>query len=113
MLLAETREPDCAVWIDGGTAAVSARPFSFENPPSYAVPNVTSLNYEPYVKGNFIPEGEEPVWRFGPSSMHPGVVGHLAGDGSAHYLSDEIEVKLYAALVTRAGGEVTDSFDAE
>jgi hypothetical protein len=43
--------------------------------------------------------------------MHPGVVGHLAGDGSAHFISDQIDPELYDALVTRAGGEVIDDVE--
>ncbi len=107
LVFAETREQNVAVWIDGTAAAAVARPFSSDEVPSYAVAGVTSLNYEPYYEwGDTIDSVD---CRFGPSSMHPGVVAPVAGDGSVRFLSDTIEVKLYAALVTRAGDEVMDA----
>jgi len=107
LVIAETREQEVAVWIDGTGAAAVARPFSSNEVPSYAVVGVTSLNYEPYYEwGDAIDSVD---CRFGPSSMHPGMVGHLAGDGSVRFVSDTIEVKLYSALVTRAGDEVMDA----
>jgi prepilin-type N-terminal cleavage/methylation domain-containing protein len=105
VVIAETREQDVAVWIDGTGAAAVARPFSADNVPSYAVEDATSLNHDAYyVWGDTIDSID---CRYGPSSMHAAVVGHLAADGSARFLADTIEPKLYDALVTRAGGEVT------
>ncbi|MEX2114157.1 MAG: DUF1559 domain-containing protein [Pirellulales bacterium] len=107
LLISETREQEVAVWLDGTGAAAVARPFSADNVPSYAVADASTLNYEPYYEwGDAIDSVD---CRFASSSMHPGVVGHLAGDGSAHFLSDTIEPKVYDALVTRAGGEVMDA----
>lgn len=40
------------------------------------------------------------------SSAHPSGAHFLVGDGSVRILNDEIEVGLYRALSTRAGGEV-------
>jgi hypothetical protein len=37
--------------------------------------------------------------------MHPGGVHHLFGDGSVHFLRDEIAADVYVAYCTRAGGE--------
>ena len=37
ILVVETCEPDVAVWIDGGTAAVAAHPYDESNAPSYAL----------------------------------------------------------------------------
>jgi prepilin-type N-terminal cleavage/methylation domain-containing protein len=108
-LIAETREQEVAVWIDGTGAAAVSRPFSADNVPSYAVADASALNYEPYYQwGDAIDSVD---CRFGSSSMHPGVVGHLAGDGSAHFISDQIDPELYDALVTRAGGEVIDDVE--
>ncbi len=42
---------------------------------------------------------------YGPSSNHGGVIVHGFGDGSVHGLSSTIDVALYMALITRAGGD--------
>jgi hypothetical protein len=111
LVIAETREQEVAVWIDGTGAAAVSRPFSADNVPSYAVADASALNYEPYYQwGDAIDSVD---CRFGSSSMHPGVVGHLAGDGSAHFISDQTDPKLYDAMVTRAGSEVTEGLDGE
>lgn len=104
VVIAETREQDVAAWIDGTGAAAVARPFSSDNVPSYAAADATSLNHEPYYAWGDSADSVD--CRFGPSSMHPGVVGHLVADGSARFIADTIEPTLYDALVTRAGGEV-------
>ena len=38
IFMVETREPQAAVWIDGGTAAVMSHPYDETNPPDYALP---------------------------------------------------------------------------
>jgi prepilin-type N-terminal cleavage/methylation domain-containing protein len=103
VLIVETCEPDVAVWIDGGTAAVAAHPYDESNSPSYALAQ-TALNYQPYFGGN----GQGIDAQFGPSSMHPHGAVHLIGDGSARFLSDAIDAASYDAIVTRAGSEVVD-----
>jgi prepilin-type processing-associated H-X9-DG protein len=40
-----------------------------------------------------------------PYSFHPGTVNVLMGDGSARTVSDDVEIRVFAAMVTRAGGE--------
>jgi prepilin-type N-terminal cleavage/methylation domain-containing protein/prepilin-type processing-associated H-X9-DG protein len=45
--------------------------------------------------------------RHGFKSRHPGGVQFAFADGSAHFLSDAIELGLYRALATRNGGEAT------
>jgi prepilin-type processing-associated H-X9-DG protein len=47
-----------------------------------------------------------------PSSRHPGGVNLLAGDGSVKFIKDSINLQVWRALGTRAGGEVVsaDSF---
>jgi prepilin-type N-terminal cleavage/methylation domain-containing protein len=102
-LIAETREQNAAVWIDGTGAAAVGRPFSVDNVPSYAQ-DFASLNYQPYYEWGDTADSID--CQFGPSSMHPGgLVGHLLADGSARFVSDTIEPKLYDGLITRAGGE--------
>jgi len=100
LVIVETREPDVAVWIDGGTAAVASHPYDESNSPGYARQE-TALNYHPYFEGG----GQGIDAQFGPSSMHPHGVMHLLGDGSARMIADGIDAAAYDALVTRAGGE--------
>jgi prepilin-type N-terminal cleavage/methylation domain-containing protein/prepilin-type processing-associated H-X9-DG protein len=41
-----------------------------------------------------------------PYSFHPGGVNALLGDGSVRFIRNSVDVKTFAALVTRNGGEV-------
>jgi prepilin-type N-terminal cleavage/methylation domain-containing protein len=100
IFIVETREPGAAVWIDGGTSAVASRRYLDSNPPSFAGPE-NSLNFQPYYAAN----GNGIDALFGPSSMHLGGINHLIGDGSVQTISPNVNVRVYDALVTRAGGE--------
>jgi prepilin-type N-terminal cleavage/methylation domain-containing protein len=40
-----------------------------------------------------------------PFSFHPGTVNVLMGDSSVRAVSDSVEIRVFAAMVTRAGGE--------
>jgi hypothetical protein len=100
MFIAESREERLRVWVDGRTAANTAIPYTFD----VGRPRI-SLNYTPYYDDGDI------VSAYGPSSMHPGGAHHLFGDGSVHFLRDEIAPTGYVALCTRAGGEVYDHED--
>lgn len=102
-LLAETREQNASVWIDGGVAAVAARRYDAANAPSYAGTELP-LNYRPYYAAGG--SGIDSDW--GPSSQHTGGVHHLVGDGGVRFVSQNISSTLYAALVSRAGSESTD-----
>ncbi|TVS19670.1 MAG: DUF1559 domain-containing protein [Planctomycetaceae bacterium] len=106
IVLAETREERSSVWIDGTTAAVAARWTDLTNP-TFAG-NSVSINYTPYFPGGVFPNsiGQE----YGPSSQHPGGAQHAFVDGSIHFLSDTLDVTVYDALTTRAGGEVIGSY---
>jgi prepilin-type processing-associated H-X9-DG protein len=42
------------------------------------------------------------------TSQHPGGVNALFGDGSVHFLKNQMNAKALAALCTRNGGEVID-----
>lgn len=42
-----------------------------------------------------------------PYAFHPGIVNHAFGDGSVRGISDNIDIREYARLVTRAGGELS------
>ena len=41
-------------------------------------------------------------------SLHPGGANFLFGDGSVHFLSENIELKIFKALATKDSGEVAD-----
>lgn len=105
VLIAETREQDVAVWIDGTAAAAVGRRFVIDRVPSYGG-GETSLNFAPYFAWGDTVDSID--CQYGPSSMHPGVVGHLLADGSARFVVDTIDPSLYDALITRAGGEVIE-----
>ncbi len=108
-LLAETREQDIAVWIDGTGAAAVAHPFSPNNVPSYAL-EASSLNYTPYYQWG--DTGDSVDCEYGPSSLHSGGgVNHLMADGAVRWIDGGMDPKLYAALVTRASAEVVGSLD--
>ena len=40
-----------------------------------------------------------------PYSFHPSLVNVVMGDGSVRSVSDDVEIRIFAAMVTRAGGE--------
>jgi type II secretory pathway pseudopilin PulG len=40
-----------------------------------------------------------------PYSFHPGLVNLVMGDGSVRSVSDDVTIRVFAAMVTRAGGE--------
>lgn len=101
VLAVETREERMMVWIDGGTAAVVARRYDPANSPTYAGPEI-SLNFSPYF------DYTDPYSEWGPSSQHEGGAFHLYGDGSVHFVNENIAADVYVAACTRAGEEVDD-----
>jgi prepilin-type N-terminal cleavage/methylation domain-containing protein len=44
-----------------------------------------------------------------PYAFHPGIANHVFGDGSVRSISEEIDIREYARLVTRDGGEIVDT----
>jgi len=44
-------------------------------------------------------------------SFHPGGANVVLGDGSVHFLRADLGIRVFARLVTRAGGEVTSDVD--
>ena len=101
MFIAESREERMRVWIDGRTAANTVLPYDLDS----GANSIISLNYTPYYNDGDI------VCDYGPSSMHTGGAYHLFGDGSVHFLSNDIGVTIYLALCTRAGGEIVENVD--
>ncbi|HWB09143.1 MAG TPA: DUF1559 domain-containing protein [Pirellulales bacterium] len=102
LLIAETREQDAAVWIDGSASSVSA--LIYDASSSTFSDLVASLNYTPYYASGG--QGIDCLW--GPSSWHVGGANHLFADGSVQYLMNTIDPLVYAAQTTRAGGESID-----
>lgn len=100
ILVAETREPNASVWIDGGVAALTSRRYHEERSPSFAGTE-NALNYQPF----FVANGQGIDAQFGPSSTHTGGVNHLLADGSVRFISENINGVIYDCLVTRGGHE--------
>ena len=100
VLIAETRERNASVWIDGGTASVTSRRYDDSNAPSYSGTDI-AINYTPYYPA--AGQGIDCLWAA--SSLHTGGAHHLIGDGSVRFLSQNISASVYDALVTRAGSE--------
>ncbi len=46
-------------------------------------------------------------------AFHPGGANVLFGDGSVHFLSEDISMRVYARLVTRKGGEIVSDADLD
>lgn len=104
IMIAETREESAAVWIDGTSAAVAARWLGAA--PTYTGTS-NSINYKPYFG---LPFPNSIIQQYGPSSQHVGGAQHLMGDGAVRFISENLDVTVYDALVTRNGGEVVGEF---
>ena len=102
LLIAETREPNAAVWIDGSASSVST--LIYDPNSSTFSDAVAAINYTPYYPSGG--QGIDCLW--GPSSRHVEGANHLFADGSVQYLMDKIDVVIYAAQTTRAGGEAVE-----
>jgi len=103
LLVAETREADMSVWIDGGVSYVVARPYDDGNPPTYALDRI-AINFHPYF------EYPDPRSEYGPSSQHPGGAFHLFGDAAVRFLTENLDDNVYVGMSTRNGGEVIPGF---
>ena len=102
ILLAETREEQASVWIDGSCAAATARSFT----PPATIGSTTAINFKPYFSS-----GPSVIAQlYGPSSQHVGGAHHLMADGAVRFISENLDVLTYDALSSRSGGEVVGEF---
>jgi hypothetical protein len=101
LIIAETRDQNAAVWIDGTSASVAGRWLDVTSP-TFAG-NTVSINYTPYFRGGLFPNSIGQL--YGPSSFHPSGAHHLLADGSATFLNQNMDVLIYDALVSKAGRE--------
>ena len=106
VVIAETREQSASVWIDGTSASVAARWTNLASPTFAGTSN--SINYKPYFPGGVFPNSIGQL--YGPSSQHTGGAHHLMGDGAVRFISENLDVVVYDALVSRNGGEVVGEF---
>ncbi len=79
---------------------------------------VNCTNGEDYLKGGTDDMGIVPLQFYGTNgtsetyAFHPGGANILFGDGSVHFIREDIEIRVYARLATRQGGEVvSNTFD--
>ena len=107
VLMTETREENASVWIDGSTASLCARWMDLSNMSTFAGPTV-SINYTVYFQGGVFPGSIHQA--YGPSSLHEGGAHHLLGDGAVRFISENLDVNVYDALVSKSGGEVVGEF---
>lgn len=103
VLIAETREKNASVWIDGGVSSIASRRYDENNVPSYAGPELP-INFTPYYVANS--NGIDSF--YGPSSEHVGGVFHVLADGSVHFISPFVDTAIYNGLVTIKGAERVD-----
>jgi prepilin-type N-terminal cleavage/methylation domain-containing protein len=111
--IAETKEQDASVWIDGSSASLSATTFRS--------PGVVGTRNSINDGGNGVAPNPQPYFmvlapgsgiqsNFGPSSMHVGGAHHLMCDGSVRFLSENLALLTYQYLTTRAGNDVVGEF---
>ncbi|HTM55199.1 MAG TPA: DUF1559 domain-containing protein [Pirellulales bacterium] len=83
---------------------------------------INCANGEDYLKGGADDKGIVPLTFGAPYgtngtsatfAFHPGGANILFGDGSVHFLNDSINIRVYARLVTRKGGEVVSDGDLD
>ncbi|MEZ6066086.1 MAG: DUF1559 domain-containing protein [Planctomycetaceae bacterium] len=108
ILVAETRDQNSAVWIDGSSASLAARwvdPAGV-NPPFGG--STVSINHSPHFGGGVLMNPLHQQW--GPSSLHPGGAQHALGDGQVRLISENLNVGTYDALVGRNDGQVVGAY---
>lgn len=117
-ILAETKEEEYAAWWDGTTASIPGLTGdandtgqAANNANGTSVPAGTQgtvlLNVTPFVTLTTV----ELKW--GPSSEHPGLVNHANGGTETRSIANDIDPKIYRALISRRpqdNGDIGDFF---
>ncbi len=80
-----------SAWIAGRAHTTT---FTTYLPPNASQPDIYSMG----------------IGYFGARSQHPGGVNVLLGDGSIRFVPEELDLMVWRALATRAGGEPVDGF---
>ncbi len=112
LMVAESREQDASVWIDGSTASFVSSWFNVMNcssAPYDCAGNSSAINHQNYAMTSQMGVTTlDSVW--GPSSLHTGGAQHLLCDGAVVFLSENMALQVYRALTTRAGDDVVGEF---
>jgi prepilin-type N-terminal cleavage/methylation domain-containing protein len=101
-ILCETKEDEFAVWFDGSTAGWFGLDDTAPPNTKTTINNVDQTDPNdpatyPYASTTF--GGKTMKW--GPSSFHAGLAIHSFADTNTRTVSNEIEPKIYEALITR------------
>ncbi|MEK6249523.1 MAG: DUF1559 domain-containing protein [Planctomycetales bacterium] len=96
----ETREEVLASWYDGTAIALCG--IVDDEDPRVGLnnawgPDPSKFAYQKYA--------DKYAMEWGPSSEHPGVTVHSFADGSARGISNDIPIKVYRPLITRAAND--------
>ncbi|WP_437187484.1 DUF1559 domain-containing protein [Planctomicrobium sp. SH668] len=105
IMVAESREQNASVWIDGSTAAFVATWMDFTSPTMTGT--TSSINKKGYQMLSAIGQIDS---EYGPSSLHVGGAHHLLCDGSVRFISENIALPVYMSVTTRATGEVVGEY---
>ncbi|QDT36974.1 DUF1559 domain-containing protein [Stratiformator vulcanicus] len=115
VVIAETRDQNGSVWIDGSTATLTARFADVSGTNPFLGGLTTAINHNPFFPqsgaqnpGNALMIPIEQEW--GPSSFHVGGAHHLLCDGSVHFLSENLDIVVYDNLVNKSDGQVVGEF---
>jgi len=106
VIIAETRDQNSAVWIDGTSASVAAQWCDLTRP-DFAGQS-SSINFTPYFPGGIFPNSIGQL--YGPSSFHPSGALHLLGDGSVQFINQNVDFNVYDGVVTISGAETVTPF---
>ncbi|MCE9546686.1 MAG: DUF1559 domain-containing protein [Planctomycetia bacterium] len=120
-LLCESREPNYAAWWDGVTASIPGFHPGKSNGATgaaNAADNVAAdpdgrpaLNLQAYnAQANFMTNAfaGAAAMTWGPSSEHPGLVNHVCGGTETRSIANDIDSKVYRAIITRRSSDNGD-----
>ncbi len=102
IMIGEAPEGLHSIWIGHKNLFDQSAPIS-----AHVVPGTQWQSCAPFLKsveGNFCDFGQE----F--HSYHPGGSMFLMVDGSTHFITEQLDLKIFSALLSRRGGEVISDF---